>query len=213
MDMLRPATGLLARVRCQATASSLTPLTAVRGHKTTARTKRSLKMAPHDSFLPDRTADAPVGSSIIYNPPASEASPLHTPFIFLPPNDPRRAAIVRMRATTNPPIHAVPDGGRTQLPPAMNYPRRQARYNLSAKDMEEMRRLRNEDPVTWSVSALARKFQCSTIIVRIAAPPPPGHLEWLRAKQERREARWGPIKTKAHEERKMRTDMMYRGEI
>ncbi|KAF4120018.1 Neugrin [Geosmithia morbida] len=219
MDMqrlFRPATGLLAGARCQATmmvSSTLAPLTTVRGHKTTARTKRSLKMAPHDSFLPDRTPDAPTGNSIIYNPPSSEASPLYTPFLFLPPNDPRRSAIVRMRAGTTPPLVPESNDDSQTLPPAMRYPRRQARYNLTAKDMEEMRRLRNEDPITWSVNALARKFQCSTIIVRIAAPPPPGHLEWLRAKQQRRESRWGPIKAKAHEERKMRTEMMYRGEI
>lgn len=214
MDMrslARPAAELLTRAR---SSGACLPLTTVRGHKTTARTKRALKIAPHDSFLPDRSADAPAGDSIIYNPPASEASPLHTPFIFLPPNDPRRAAIVRMRAGTRPPLSAQPDASsREQLPPAMKYPRRQARYNLTAKDMEEMRRLRSEDPITWSVGALARKFQCSTIIVRIAAPPPPGHKEWLRAKQERKESRWGPIKTKAREERRMRTDMMYRGEI
>ncbi|KFH45045.1 54S ribosomal protein-like protein [Hapsidospora chrysogenum ATCC 11550] len=211
MDMralARPASELLTRARCQASL----PITAIRGHKTTARTKRALKIAPHDSFLPDRSPNAPTGDSIIYNPPASEASPLHTPFLFLPPNDPRRSAIVRMRAANE---GFVPGSSPTnaQLPPAMKYARRQPRYNLTAKDLEEMRRLRNEDPLKWSVGALAQKFDCSRIIVKIAAPPPESHKKWLKELQERREARWGPRRAKAREERKMRNEMMHRGEL
>ncbi|KAL6857520.1 hypothetical protein ACO1O0_004958 [Amphichorda felina] len=211
MDMralARPAAELLTRARCQASL----PIIAIRGHKTTARTKRSLKIAPHDSFLPDRSPAAPTGDHIIYNPPASEASPQHTPFLFLPPQDPRRTAIVRMRAVNESVIPGTSTAGQ-KLPPVMKYPRRQPRYNLTAEDMDEMRRLRTEDPLTWSVAALARKFDCSPIIVKIAAPPPPSHKKWLQEQQERREARWGPAKTKAKAERKMRTEMLYRGEI
>ncbi|KAM0242981.1 hypothetical protein ACHAP5_007012 [Fusarium lateritium] len=190
--------------------ASALPIVPCRGHKTTSRTKRSLKIAPHDSFLPDRKTAFPASDSIIYNPPSSEASPLHTPFLFLPPNDARRAALTRLRHTPGSPLEPPSEG---KLPPAMNYPRRNPNYNLNAADIKEMKRLRTEDPETWSVNKLAEKFGCSTVFVKMAAPAPETHLEGLKRKQERREARWGAIRTNAREDRKRRTDMLYRGEL
>ncbi|ATY65798.1 60S ribosomal [Cordyceps militaris] len=212
----RPASSLLATA-ARHTQPRLAVLTGAptqcRGHKTTARTKRALKIAPHDSFLPDRAAGLfPAADAIIYNPPASEASPAHTPFLFLPPSDPRRAAVTRMRASTG-------LAAGTAAPPrpgaAMRYPRRadQPRYHLSAEQVQEMRRLRDEDPLTWSVQALARRFDCSPIFVQIAAPAPASHTAWLQEQQSRREGRWGNKKTAAREDRKRRAELMYRGEL
>ncbi|CAH0018029.1 unnamed protein product [Clonostachys rhizophaga] len=210
----RPATQLLRTTTHQTT---LLPLTTSRGHKTTARTKRALKIPPHDSFLPNRSQPFPAADHIIYNPPASEASPEHTPFIFLPSNDPRREAIQRMRLSSPEALGSVagasPPQNDADLPPAMSYPRRRAQYNLTEDDMAEMRRLRNEDPLTWSTNALSKKFNCSPIIVSIAAPAPAEHKKWLEEKAERRRERWGPIKTQAREDRGRRAEMLYRGEI
>ncbi|KAJ4267628.1 hypothetical protein NW762_003740 [Fusarium torreyae] len=203
-NLARPAARLLSP------RASALPIVSCRGHKTTSRTKRSLKIAPHDSFLPDRKAAFPASDSIIYNPPSSEASPLHTPFLFLPPNDARRAALTRLRQTPGSPVAPPAEG---KLPPAMKYQRRDPNYNLKAADIQEMKRLRAEDPVTWSVNKLADKFGCSTIFVKMAAPAPASHLQNLKSKQERREARWGAIRTHAREDRKRRTDMLYRGEL
>ncbi|KAL7959476.1 mitochondrial ribosomal protein subunit L20 domain-containing protein [Trichoderma compactum] len=216
-SLLRPASQLLTPLRClsapRASAAVSLPLASSRGHKTTARTKRALKMAPHDSFLPSRTAAFPAADSIIYNPPASEASPAHTPFIFLPRNDPRRLAITRLRSTANDPAAYSKANGEHQLPPEMRYKRRQPKYNLTKEHIEEMRRLRSEDPLTWSVQKLARKFECSTVFVQMAAPAPPEHLQWLKGKLERKMERWGPKKTQAREDRKRRAEMLYRGEL
>ena len=197
-----------------ASSSPLLPLITARGHKTTARTKRALKIAPHDSFLPDRSAPFPAADSIIYNPPASEASPAHTPFIFLPRSDPRRLALLRLRNSTAATAALAPtpveDG---DLPPAMRYHRREPRYHLKEEDIAEMKRLRTEDPAKWSVGQLAKKFDCSPIFVRMVAPAPSGHLDFLKAKLERRMTRWGPKKTQAREDRKRRAEMVYRGEL
>lgn len=211
-SLARPAAEMLTRAR----SSRLLPLTATRGHKTTVRTKRALKIAPHDSFLPDRTRPYRQGEDhIIYNPPSSEASPFHTPFLFLPNNDPRRSALVRMRISNSlVPGAAAPAVKKDEdLPPAMWYPRRTAQYNLNEADMAEMKRLRQEDPLTWSVNALAAKFKCSPILVTIAAPAPEEHTKWRKAKMERQKSRWGPIKTKAREDRGRRAEMLYRGEL
>ncbi|RFU77212.1 60s ribosomal l20 [Trichoderma arundinaceum] len=221
MDMrsllLRPASQLLNPLRSLPTqkttlsAAVSVPLIPSRGHKTTARTKRALKIAPHDSFLPSRSAAFPAADSIIYNPPSSEASPEHTPFIFLPRNDPRRLAIMRLRSGGSDPTSYTPAEG--DLPPEMRYKRRQPKYNLTKEHIEEMRRLRSEDPLTWSVQKLARKFECSTVFVQMAAPAPAEHLQWLKGKLERKMERWGPKRTQAREDRKRRAEMLYRGEL
>lgn len=99
------------------------------------------------------------------------------------------------------------------LPPAMKYARRLAKYNLNEADLAEMRKLRSEDPLTWSVNALAKKFECSPVIVQIAAPAPAEHKEWAAEKMQRQQARWGPIKTQAREDRKRRAELLYRGQL
>ncbi|KAG8418455.1 hypothetical protein J3459_006011 [Metarhizium acridum] len=205
-SLARPVAQLLTTAR-------RTPLTPKRGHKTTARTKRALKIAPHDSFLPDRTAASPAADSIIYNPPASEASPAHTPFLFLPPSDPRRSAFLRIRNHPRAPAPNAQPLAEADLPPKMRYKHRNPRYNLQEEDVAEMRRLRAEDPIKWSVGKLAQRFDCSEVFVKMAAPAPQEHLEWLKGKLERKAARWGPRKTQAREDRKRRADLVYRGQL
>jgi hypothetical protein len=99
------------------------------------------------------------------------------------------------------------------LPPQMKYKGREPKYHLKPEHIQEMRRLRNEDPLKWSNAALAKKFECSRMFVLMAAPAPKEHLEWLKTVLEKKKARWGPIRTKAREERSRRAAMMYRGEL
>lgn len=94
-------------------------------------------------------------------------------------------------------------GGRSDSP----------KYHLSAEDVQEMRKLREQDPLKWSVNQLARKFECSPVFVRIAAPAPKEHTAWLKEKKDRQVSRWGPKKTQAREDRKVRSEMVYRGEL
>ncbi|KAI9900797.1 hypothetical protein N3K66_005059 [Trichothecium roseum] len=211
-SVVRPAAQLL-RSTCSRSTAATFSRPSVRTMKTAARTKRALKIAPHPSFQPDRNNPSK-GDSIIYNPPSSEATPFHTPFLFLPNNDPRRTVIERARGS-NPQVLAkdAVAASEEQLPPEMKYPRRTATYGLQEEEMLEMRKLRNEDPLKWSVNTLARKFNCSPVFVKIAAPAPKEHHEWLNAKRERKTQRWGAIKLKAMENRRRLTEMMYRGEL
>ncbi|CEJ80727.1 hypothetical protein VHEMI00896 [[Torrubiella] hemipterigena] len=211
--LTRPVVQLLAPTR---QTTSLSPLITTRGHKTTARTKRSLKIAPHSSFMPDRSTAFPAATSIVYNPPASEASPDHTPFIFLPQNDPRRPAIERMRLKAKSTDSHIPGVSETRvLPPSALAKNRgnAPSYHLTQADVQEMRKLREEDPLTWSINALARRFKCSDNFVRIAAPASASHRAWLQGKSERQQERWGPMKTEARRQRRQRQDMLLRGEI
>lgn len=201
----------MANLLTKSSTTASSTLITTRGHKTTARTKRSLKIAPHPSFLPDRTRPFPAADAIIYNPPSSQATPHHTPFLFLPRNDPRRDALKRIRANGLLPSTSIQPSG--QLAPAMNYKRRTPKSNITEKDVEEMKRLRAEDPITWSVNALAKKFDCSTVFVKMAAPASKEHTQWLAEKLERRKAKWGPMRAQAREDRRRREEMLHRGEL
>ncbi|KOS23235.1 54S ribosomal protein L20 [Escovopsis weberi] len=222
MDLRRPVLPLLS-----SPLRLLSLPSAARGHKTTARTKRALKIAPHDSFLPLRPSSgpssfAPAADSIIYNPPSSAPTPANTPFLFLPSSDARRDAITRLRtqhfSSTSSSIlssasSSTSTTGTAGLPPALRYKRREPRYHLQPENVAEMRRLRADDPLAWSVGRLAAKFDCSTVFVRMAAPAPREHLEWLRRKMDMKVERWGPIRRQAREDRKRRAEMLYRGEL
>lgn len=210
--LARPAARLLTAPRATATTTTpfLTPLTTVRGHKTTTRTKRALKLPAHDSFLPDRSTSFPAADSVIYNPPSSTASPEHTPFLFLPGSDARRVGFTRLRHAADSPLAPKKE---SELPPAMRYKRRNPEYSMGAEEIVEMRKLRAEDPFKWTSYVLAKKFGCSSVFVRMAAPAPPEYLQALKEKTARKEARWGNIKTQAREDRKRRTEMLLRGEL
>ncbi|GJC79577.1 54S ribosomal protein L20, mitochondrial [Colletotrichum liriopes] len=210
--LTRPATALATLLR-QQTAAAVPR----RGHKTFSRTKRSLNIPPHPDFLPSTPA---AGDAIIYNPPSAAPSVYHTPFKFLPPSDPRRRAnlsslFANPSAATSQTTPSGSSSAARPLPPALNVPSRgsQPRYHLSREDVAEIRRLRAEDPGFWSVTALARKFDCSETFITICTPAPREHKERLERKLEGVKSRWGTIRTKAREDRSRRKEMLFRGEL
>ncbi|OLN93039.1 54S ribosomal protein L20, mitochondrial [Colletotrichum chlorophyti] len=203
--LTRPATALATLLR-QQTVSAVPR----RGHKTFSRTKRSLNIPPHSDFLPSTPA---AGDTIIFNPPSAAPSVYHTPFKFLPASDPRRRANLSS-LFANSSAASQPSSARP-LPPALNVPSRGSnpRYHLTKDDVAEIRRLRAEDPVRWSVTALARKFDCSETFITICTPAPREHKERLERKLEAVKGRWGSIRTKAREDRARRKEMLFRGEL
>ncbi|WQF88509.1 Putative large ribosomal subunit protein mL58 [Colletotrichum destructivum] len=209
--LTRPATALATLLR-QQTASAVPR----RGHKTFSRTKRSLNIPPHPDFLPSTTPAG--GDTIIYNPPSAAPSVFHTPFKFLPPSDPRRRAnLSSLFANSNSSAAASSQTSSSArpLPPALNVPSRGAnpRYHLTRENVAEIRRLRAKDPDFWSVTALARKFDCSETFITICTPAPREHKERLQRKLEGVKSRWGAIRTKAREDRTRRKEMLFRGEL
>ncbi|KAH6690598.1 mitochondrial ribosomal protein subunit L20-domain-containing protein [Plectosphaerella plurivora] len=204
--LVRPAAqNLLAAVSSQATVASR------RSHQTWSRTKRALNIAPHPDYAPSRGSDA-----IIFNPPAAEPSVLHTPYKFLPKTDPRRRHADLSSLFTSPVRSAgatSTSGAEPKLPPALNFKSRNPSYHLSQMDVAEIRRLRAEDPVTWSVTKLADKFNCSKVFITICTAAPREHKEKLERRLEITKSRWGAIRTKARSERTKRKEMLFRGEL
>ncbi|KAL2162604.1 hypothetical protein VTH06DRAFT_6440 [Thermothelomyces fergusii] len=133
----------------------------VRHASTAIRIRRALRIPPHPSFL-NSGSDRQTTDDIIYNPPSSAAS------------------------TPPPPLIIIIITGRGPFPSIEGAPRYKARHHLTKADIEEMRRLRAEDPATNTVQALSARFRCSKLFVMMCCQAPKEHKEKVRAELERR---------------------------
>ncbi|KAI1360380.1 hypothetical protein F5Y08DRAFT_331621 [Xylaria arbuscula] len=180
-----------------------------RHQSTTARTKKALKIPPHPDFLTPQSGQ----NHIIYNPPAAAPSVYHTPFKFLPKSDPRRQANLSQLVRSSVDLHASrASASATTLPPVSRAPHVK-KYNVTREQVEEMRQLRADDPVTWSVHKLADKFECSPFFVMMCCKASPEHKEKEKERLEAIKARWGTIRTKARQEREKRKVLLAHGAL
>ncbi|KAH8159755.1 hypothetical protein CIB48_g8491 [Xylaria polymorpha] len=179
-----------------------------RHQSTTSRTKKMLKIPPHPDFLIPNSGQ----NHIIFNPPAAAPSVYHTPFKFLPKCDPRRQANLSQLLRPSPDFYT--SSSSPQLPPLMRPTEtREKKYNVTREQVDEMRRLRAEDPVTWSVLKLARKFDCSQMFVMMCCNASREHKDKEYERLQAIKARWGPLRTKAREEKKKRKHLLLRGAL
>ncbi len=209
---------------------ALTPLTSYRHASSRRRLKKALNIPPHPSFLDTFSKGGSASSeTIVINPPSSAPSVYHTPFKFLPKEDPRRRANLaslfssaRSASTTiaynDPNLHGLAAAagttpGDTPLPPRFmtknDAELLPTRHHLTEEDVAEMRRLRAEDPETHSVVALSRRFKCSKLFVLMCCQASRDHQQ--RRKEEKLGIinRWGPRKQAAVNERRRRLDMLF----
>jgi hypothetical protein len=164
---------------------------------------------PHPSFL--ISSGQPKSDHIIYNPPSSEPSIFHTPFKFLPKNDPRRRANLPALFSS-----LAPSPTTNKLPPLLPYLPTQEQpkiHHLTPEDVTEMRRLRAEDPLTNSVIALSQRFGCSKMFVMMCCHAPKEHQDRHKERLAAARERWGPKRAKAREDRVRRKEMLLRGEL
>ncbi|KAH8820941.1 mitochondrial ribosomal protein subunit L20-domain-containing protein [Xylogone sp. PMI_703] len=173
------------------------------------RTKQRLNVAPDASFLP--SLSSPKTDHIIFNPPSSAPSVLHTPLRFLPKEDKRRQLL-----TSNSPTSATTIGRNpfsSRLPPLVKRPNPSVkRHHLSEADVEEMRQLYSSDPEQWTRTKLAKKFNCSALFVRICCEASKEKKEAEMAKLEAVKARWGPKRRMAREDRAKRRELAFLGD-
>ncbi|KAK4127325.1 hypothetical protein N657DRAFT_641313 [Parathielavia appendiculata] len=204
-----------------------------RQKSTAARTRRALNIPPHPSFLhpnktPESVASRPTSDEIIFNPPSSAPSVFHTPFKFLPKTDPRRmanltsnlfASSTTIQYNYSPSSAASPSAETTTTPSPESFPSIEGppvlkpRHHLTPQDIEQMRRLREQDPVTNSVQNLARQFQCSKLFVLMCCQAPKEHQQKIKEQEEKVKARWGPRRRAAREERHRRMEMLFNGQL
>jgi hypothetical protein len=55
--------------------------------------------------------------------------------------------------------------------PAIHRPH-ERKVELTDKEIEEIRQLRQQDPETWTRNKLAKKFNCSSLFISMVAPSP-----------------------------------------
>ncbi|KAJ3945236.1 uncharacterized protein N0V96_005262 [Colletotrichum fioriniae] len=144
-------------------------------------------------------------------PPLPSTTPLQVPPGLRPPPPRKPLRPLRILLLTSNILIKI----NNTPSPALNVPSRGAnpRYHLSKDDVAEIRKLRAHDPDFWSVSALARKFDCSETFITICTPAPREHTQKLAQKLEAVKGRWGGIRTKAREDRSRRKEMLFRGEL
>ncbi|KAK1760541.1 mitochondrial ribosomal protein subunit L20-domain-containing protein [Echria macrotheca] len=202
-----------------AAAPSTTTPTQTRHKATASRTKRALNIAPHKSFLSPSSSNTTSQKSthVIFNPPSAAPSVYHTPFKFLPKTDPRRRANLPANlfassstiqfsstpTTTSASVTALPTVG----------PASPKKYHLTPEDVQQMRELRAADPVRNSVASLANRFGCSKLFVIFCCQSSPQHRDKIREAIAAEQARWGPRKMAAFQERARRRQMLLDGEL
>ncbi|KAF2099843.1 hypothetical protein NA57DRAFT_75347 [Rhizodiscina lignyota] len=197
--------------------------TQVRHESSRRRLIKRLRLPPAPSFAQSSSQRA----QIIFNPPSSAPNVYHTPLKFLPKSDPRRR--LYSLASTSPDAaqssHHNPSGtspiarpsgrsvtsyppaadGETKLPPPLKAPTAK-RYHLTQADVDEMRRLRAEDPKTWTRAKLVEKFDCSSFFVAITCKNVEAGQE-AADRLEEIKRKWGPRKRRAREDRVKRKEM------
>lgn len=167
----------------------------IHGHSSRRTTKR-LRTKPDpgwtSSFPPNQTQD-----HVVFNPPAAAPSVYHTPAIFLPPDDPRRQLLTLSHHHASP--YDQPD---RRLPPLIpGHKPYEKKYHLKEKDLEQIRKLRNEDPFKWTRVKLAEKFACSQFFIGLVCQASKERKEQQRQILEDVKERWGWKKRQAREDR------------
>jgi hypothetical protein len=170
--------------------------TARRHESSFRRTKQRLNVKPDSSFILSNSS--PKHDYIIFNPPSSAPSVLHTPLKFLPKDDKRRQFLEATSRRTP---------GPTRIPPLISKPSIPV-HHLTDADIAEIQRLRSSDPMKWSQNKLAKKFNCSMHFIQICCQASAEKKELDRQQLEAIKARWGPKRTRAREDRLKRRDLI-----
>jgi Mitochondrial ribosomal protein subunit L20 len=156
------------------------------------RIKQRLRVKPDASFSP--SADQ-FHDNIIYNPPSSSPSIYHTPAKFLPAHDLRRTLRVES-----------PGENTEQNLPLVFKNTQEKKYHLTPADIEEIRKLRLNDPILWSRWKLAKRFNCSPLFIAMVCEASPQKKDIQRQVLEAVRSRWGMKRRMAREDRQLRKE-------
>lgn len=200
---------------------SLLSRTTVRHESTARRLTKRLRIPPSVSY--GNSKDSTISHDhIVFNPPSSAPNVYHTPLIFLPKTDKRKAFYKAAQASSSAPptsstagtiaqtatglsTSSTPLAENSTLPPPVRQPY-QKKYHLTEKDIDEIRHLRTTDPRTWTRVALAKKFNCSVFFIGLVAHASKEVREEQKKQLEEIRKRWGRKKLEAKEDRARRRD-------
>jgi hypothetical protein len=83
----------------------------------------------------------------------------------------------------------------------------QREHHLTESEIAEIRKLRQEDPLTWSRWKLAKRFGCSALFVGMVCEAGPEKKAIQKQVLEAVKSRWGTKRTLAREDRVLRREM------
>lgn len=88
---------------------------------------------------------------LVYNPPSAIVKPyMQTPYIFLPPNDPRREFAKQSRID---PVIVK------EMPIIREFKAAdQKEYNVTAETINKIKQLKQEEPARWTLEAISKEF-------------------------------------------------------
>jgi len=164
----------------------------VRHESSARRLTKKLRLHPHPSMK--ITSESPRADHILFNPPSSAPTPLLTPTLFLPKNDPRR--------NMSPPTSQGANGV-TALPPPVKAPYAKS-YHLTPADFRRIRSLRLSNPSYWHRNRLAKEFNTSTLFIGMVCQAPEERLAQMGQRLSKVKGRWGEKRQIAREERAKR---------
>ena len=181
-----------------------------RNAATFRRTRKALRVKVDPSFEPSKTA---THDHIIFNPPSSAPNVYHTPSKFLPKSDPRRALYTAPKSPAEAPaapqsvLASIAAERASSTRPASSLksmrPIKEKKYHLTQEQIDEIRRLRKEDPREWTRVRLAEKFECSQFFVSLCCSAPEIKAE-RDQELEAIKAKWGKRKREARDARQER---------
>lgn len=105
-------------------------------------------------------------------------------------------------------LSGAPTRSKVPLPPPVTKDgslKYEKKYHLTAEDFDEMRRLRQDDPYTWTRNKLAERFNCSPLLVMMVAKNHEKGKVHERMMEEVK-SKWGRWKREAREDRQRRRD-------
>lgn len=147
---------------------------------------------------------AKIPTGLYYNPaPSTVHGSINSetiPKSFMSQNDPRRRIVDELASS---------DKEVSKVAPSLHN-KGEKTYHLTPKEIEEIKALRSSDPVKYSRSALAKKYNCSRLFISIVSESPKARKEQMMNTLETIKGSWHPKRALAREERKKRKQLWYR---
>lgn len=165
-----------------------------------------LELKPKNKFNAVRSAFniKPVPSQgLIHNPPAAMPSFKQTPKLFLPANDPRLTILAD--------TYRVYSQEELDEMPVIHGAKKD--YDLTPEIINEVVKLRQDDPETWTIAKLAARFNVDARKINVISGDSAVKTAKLRQQLEIEKSTWSAEKTLARSDRVKRKQLWLRNEF
>lgn len=153
---------------------------------------------------------AKIPAGLYFNPAQSSATGSINsetfPVSFLPKDDSRREFIEKLRANDK----LQGDMAPTVLTSKSTMSTSGKQYHLRPQEIEQIRRLREENPEKHTRKKLARQFNVSPLFISIVTNAPNERIKEMDLRLAHIKSKWHEKRVTAREDRKKRKELWYR---